>query len=104
MTVMTYQGRSYALHPDIATWLEIEDEIGSLAGLSQRLASGHWRLGELLAAAHALLSAAGCDCDYLELGREMMARGADAYRQTLANLLRQLVGGKQEEQGDDAAF
>ncbi len=89
---MSFDGRLYAPEPRFDTWLEIEDELGSLPALYRRLQRGEWRLAELVTAVQILLAGAGCECDYKALGEDMVRRGAESYRRTVEQLLRPITG------------
>lgn len=91
VVALTYQGCAYLIEPDIMTWLEIEDETGSLNALRTRLTAGDWRFSELLTVVQMLLAAAGCACDYRCLGDEIAAHGADDARRVVLGLLQRLL-------------
>ena len=89
---LSFDGQTYCPAPRFNTWLEIEDELGSLPALHRRLIDGGWRLAELVAAVQILLAAAGCECDYRLLGDDILRRGADTYRHALERLMRPVTG------------
>lgn len=99
---MIWRGKRYTPAADIGTLLELEDEVGSLPAFLRRLEDGRWTLAELLTAVHAFLHAAGCECDYGELGREVVARGAGSYRRAVGAYLCGVLG-ERKEGFDDAA-
>lgn len=82
-----YAQRLYRIVLDFATLSEVEDELGSAVQLYTRLVEGGWTAGELVSVCHILLSRAGCQCDYMALGQEMVMQGFERYRFTVAQLL-----------------
>ena len=85
-----FEGRFYAVRPDIRTYLEIEDELGSLAQLKRRLQEGIWTLAELITVVQIFLQSSGKQADFLQLGAEMTIRGIDAYRIMAVQLIGRL--------------
>ncbi len=85
--VLEYAQRLYRITLDFAAVAEIEEEIGSLADFYARLSSAGWTVGELATVCHILLAQAGCGCDYMQLGQEMVRQGFARYRTTVARLL-----------------
>lgn len=70
--VLGYAQRLYRVALDFEAIAEIEDEISSLAALHGRLSGDSWTVGELVTVCHILLSRAGCACDYMALGHDMV--------------------------------
>ncbi len=84
---LAYAQRLYRVTLDFATICEIEDEMGSLGMVYARLTQGAWTAGELVSLCHILLARAGCSCDYMALGQDMVAQGFERYRSAVASLL-----------------
>lgn len=85
--VLGYAQRLYRVTLDFVAIGEIEDEIGSISALYARLTNGGWMAGELATVCHILLARAGCHCDYMALGQDMVACGFERYRAVIAQLL-----------------
>lgn len=85
--VLGYAQRLYRVAIDFATVSEIEEELGSARSLYARLLSDRWTVGELVTLCHILLSRAGCHCDYIALGQDMIGHGFEHYRHITAQLL-----------------
>ena len=87
LTVIRFAGQMHHVRPRLSAFLEIEDELGSLAAFARRLEEGRWRRSELIAAVQILLAEAGCQADYETLGDEILQSGVEGYRRTLGRLL-----------------
>ena len=102
--VLGYAQRLYRVALDFAAIGEIEDEIGSISMLHTRLANGGWTAGELVTVCHILLARAGCNCDYMALGQDMVMCGFERYRVVVAQLLGDILvtgeGRQQHAQAD----
>lgn len=85
--VLGYAQRLYRVTLDFIALGEIEDEIGSVCALHTRLLTGSWTVGELVTVCHILLARAGCHCDYMALGQDMVACGFERYRNSVAKLM-----------------
>lgn len=85
--VLGYAKRLYRIALDFTTLSEIEDEIGSVCALHTRLITGSWTVGELVTVCHILLARAGCHCDYMALGHDMVTCGFERYRSSVAKLM-----------------
>lgn len=102
--VLGYAQRLYRVALDFAVIGEIEDEIGSINMLHSRLMNGGWTAGELVTVCHILLARAGCSCDYMALGQDMVNCGFEHYRSVVAQLLGEVLvtgeGRQQHAQAD----
>ncbi len=85
--VLGFAQRLYRVTLDFITIAEIEDELGSVAALQARLHSAQWTAGEVVTVCHILLGRAGCSCDYMALGQEMVQQGFARYRATVMQLI-----------------
>lgn len=86
-SALDYEQRLYRVALDFAAISEIEEELGSAFQFYTRLMKGEWTVGELVSVCHILLSRAGCQCDYMALGQQMVLRGFELYRATVTQLL-----------------
>ena len=88
--VIAYGPRLYRTALDFDAVAEIEEEVGSLAALHGRLIDSTWTIGELVTVCHILLARAGCSCDYIALGQDMVARGFAPYRTVVLQLMKDI--------------
>lgn len=84
---LAFARRIYRVTLDFCTIGEIEDEVGSVCALFTRLSGDAWTAGELVTVCHILLAGAGCQCDYIALGQDMVAQGFERYRRAVLCLL-----------------
>ena len=76
---IAFDNRVYRISPGMRLVCEIEDELGPLPLLHERLATDMFSLSELVALTQMLLQAAGRMVDYIELGDRMLQEGIAAH-------------------------
>ena len=76
---LRFKNRVYIICPDFRFVHEIEDELGGIPALQERMSQKDWKISELVALIHMMLQTAGETVDYLLLGNLMLKEGLDRY-------------------------
>ena len=78
-------GVQYAVQPDMALLLQIEQELGALPQLARSFRKGDWQIADLVSLLHMILHHSGKTLDYIALGNLLLQSGlCDAHRMVLA--------------------
>ena len=78
----------FRLTPGIRLILDIEEELGSLAGLLEKLQGQSWKVSELVTLVHILLEHEGRELDYIVLGQRMLEEGLRGFLASAVEFLR----------------
>lgn len=76
---LRFDGRLYSFSPHFPLLCELEEELGSLLLLRERLDNNAWTLSELAVLLHIILQNCGRNVDYMELGEQILKEGAAEY-------------------------
>lgn len=86
-TVLTFGNRVHRISPAMRLIRMIEEELGPVPQLAEKLSSQAWKVSDLVALTHMMLEEAGESVDYLALGDRMIADGLGGYRKSAQKFL-----------------
>ena len=80
MIQLRFENRIYEISGNFSTVCEIEDELGSIGELLEKITQNRLKIAELAVIIQILLQSKGKTADYLQLGNLMLQEGVENYR------------------------